>query len=90
MQIDFQGKSYTVGNKYTIYLNNYRLKQSHDEPTEHGVTKVKAKLVFGVYMDGEMYGDDYHYGLRFEYDRVWNGVSRKEHITFPDALGYES
>lgn len=87
MTIQYRGKDYTVGNRYVIYLNNYRLKQNPEDHPTSGMTKIRAKLALKKYVDGEMYGTDYHYGFVFEYPRTWSGVERTEDITLPDAIG---
>lgn len=86
LTIDYNGKTYTIGNRYVIAINNYKLKQNPEDKPEYGYTKVRAKLVFKKYVDGEGYGTDYHYGLVFEYPRIWNGFERIEEITLPDAI----
>ena len=86
MTINYNGKDYTVGNRYVIKVSNYHLKESNEDTCAPGVTKIRAKLVLKRYCDGEMYGTDYHYGFVFEYPRTWNGVVRIDEVTLPDGL----
>jgi hypothetical protein len=82
----YNGKNYTVGNRYTISVNNYWLRTGPEDVPERGRSRLKAKLVLKEYEDGEGYGTDYHYGYVFEYPRRWAGTLRMEEITLPDAL----
>lgn len=77
MKVTYRGKQYTVGNTYTISVFNYPIRQ-----------KIKAKLVFSEYEDGEGYYNVCHLGLRFRYTRVWKGTPMgHEYITMPDTIG---
>lgn len=86
MTIEYEGKKYTVGNKYVICISNYLLRKNPNDTIVSGTTKVEAKLVLKKYGDGEMHSTYYHYGFVFEYAREWISVKRNDELTLPDAL----